>query len=94
MRASHAAFTAAIPFDNSSFKGDPLELGHLQGNVPGCSGEIPAVVAAAVPLALFIALVPCRLGQPLRLGLQQLVECLLYAASYQLFDLTLDNFFV
>ena len=51
-------------------------------------------MAAAVALALFIALVPGSLGQLLRLGLQQLVEGLFYAASYQLFDLTLDYFLV
>src|SRR5699024_7368873 len=66
----------------------------LQGNVPGCSGEISVVVAAAIALTLLIALVPGRLGQLLRLGLQQFVEGFLYAASYQFFDLTLDYFLV
>src|SRR5699024_10485871 len=92
MRASHAAFTAAIPFDNSSFKGDPLELGPLEGDVSGSGGEITVVVPAAVALALLAALVPGRLGQLLCLGLQKLVEGFLYAASHQLFDLPLDYF--
>ena len=51
-------------------------------------------MAAAIALPLLIALVPGRLGQFLSLDLQQFVEGFLYAASYQLFDLTLDYFFV
>ena len=51
-------------------------------------------MAAAVALALLIALVPGCLGQFLRLGLQQLIEGFLYAASNQLLELALDNFFV
>src|SRR5699024_1482476 len=58
------------------------------------SSDLAVVVAAAVALALLIALVPGRLGQLLRLGLQQFVEGFLYAASYQFFDLTLDYFLV
>ena len=51
-------------------------------------------MAAPVPLALLIALVPGRLGQLLCLGPQQLVESSLYAASNQLFELPLDNFLI
>ena len=51
-------------------------------------------MAAAIALTLLIALVPGRLGQLLRLGLQQFVEGFLYAASYQLFELPLDNFLI
>ena len=51
-------------------------------------------MAAAITLTLLIALIPGSLGQLFCLGLQQLVEGFLYAASYQLFDLTLDYFFV
>ena len=47
-----------------------------------------------VALALFVALISGRLGQFLRLGLQQLVERFLYAASYQLLKLPLDYFLV
>lgn len=90
----HAALPAAIPFNNSSLKGDSLELGHLEGDIPGSGGEVAVVVAAAVPLALLITLVPGSLGQLLCLGLQQFVESFLNAASYQLLDLTLDYFLV
>ena len=51
-------------------------------------------MAAPVPLALLITLVPGRLGQFLCLGLQQFVESFLYTASYQLFELPLDNFLI
>ena len=51
-------------------------------------------MAAAVALALFTTLVSGGLRQLLRLGLQQLVEGFLYAASHQLFELTLDYFLV
>src|SRR5699024_11637177 len=53
-----------------------------------------AVVAAPVALALFVALVPGCLGQFLRLRLQQFVECFLYTAPNQIFDLPLDYFLV
>ena len=49
-------------------------------------------MAAAIALPLLIVLVSGLLGQLLRL--QQFVEGFLYAASYQLFDLTLDYFLV
>ena len=86
----HTALPTAISLNDSGLKGDPFGLGYLQGNVPGSGGEVAAVVAAPVPLALLITLVPGRLGQLLCLGLQQLVEGFLYAASYQLVDLPLD----
>ena len=90
----HTAFTTAIPLNDGSLKGDALELGHLEGDIPGSGGEITVVVAAAVALALLVALVPGRLRQLLCLGLQQLVEGFLYAASHQLLELALDNFLV
>src|SRR5699024_2522900 len=90
----HTAFPAAIPLNDSGLKGDPLELGYLQGNVPGSGGEVAAVVAAPVSLALLITLVPGRLGQLLCLGLQQFVEGFLYTASYQLCELHLDIFLI
>ena len=61
---------------------------------PGSSGEAAAVVAAAAALALLVALVPGCLGQLLRLGLRQLVERFLYAASHRLLKLALDYFLV
>ena len=86
----HAAFPATVPLNDGSFKGNPLELWHLEGNIPGSSGEVAAVVAAAVALALLIALVPGRLGQLLRLSLQQLVKGLLHAAAHEFLELPLD----
>ena len=51
-------------------------------------------MAAAVALTLLAALVPGRLGQFLRLGLQQLVQGLFHAAADQFLDLALDYFLV
>ena len=88
----HAVLPAAIPLNDGSLKGDSLELGYLEGDIPGSGGEAAAVVAAAVALALLIALVPCRLSQFLSLSLQQLVEGLLYAAAHKFLELALDYF--
>lgn len=41
---SRAAFTAAIPLNDCSLKGDALELGHLEGDISGSGGEIAVVV--------------------------------------------------
>lgn len=90
----HAALLAAIPLNNSSFKGDPLELGYLESDILGSGGEVAVVVAAAVALALLISLVPGSLGKLFRLSIQQLIESFFYAASHQLFNFPLDNFFV
>ena len=86
----YAALPAAIPLNDSGLKGNPLELGNLEGDISGSGGEVTVVVAAAVPLALLIALVPGSLGQLLSLGLQQFVEAFLYAASYQFLEFALD----
>ena len=90
----HTALPTAIPLNDGGLKGDPFELGHLQGNVPGSGGEVAAVVAAAVALSLLVTLVPGRLGQLLCLGLQQLVESFLYASTHKFLELPLDYFFV
>ena len=90
----HAAFPPTVPLNNSRLKGDPFEFGYLESDIPGSGGEIAVVMTAAVALALLITLVPSRLGQFLCLGFQQLVEGLLYAATHQLFDLTLDYIFI
>ena len=90
----HTALPPAIPLNDSGLKGDPFELGYLEGNVPGSGGKVAAVVAAAITLPLIIALVPGRLGQFLRFGLQQFVEGFLYTAPNQFFDLPLDYFLV
>ena len=52
----------SIPLNNSRLKGNPLEFGNLEGNIPGSGGKVAVVVAAAVALALLIALIPGRLG--------------------------------
>ena len=52
-----------LALNDGSFKGNALELGHLEGDVPGGGGKVTAVMAAAVALALFIAFIPGRLGQ-------------------------------
>src|SRR5699024_6486450 len=90
----HAALPAAVPLNNSRLKGNPLEFGNLEGDISRSGGEISAIVAAAIALALLIAFIPGSLGQFLSLGLQQLVEGFLYAASYHLLELPLDNFLV
>ena len=51
-------------------------------------------MAAAVALALLVALVPGRLGQFLRLGLQKFIEGFFYAASHKFLELALDNFLI
>ena len=66
----------------------------MERDVSGSSGMIPVIMAAAVALASLISLIPSRLSEFIRRGLQQLVERFLYAASYQLFALPLDNFLV
>src|SRR5699024_7673448 len=90
----HTTLTTAVPLNNSSFKGDSLELGHLEGDISRGGCEVAVVVTAAIALALLVALIPSRLGQLLRLSIQQLIEGFFYAASYQLFNFPLDNFFV
>lgn len=54
----HTALPAAKAHNGNRFKGNPLELGHLEGDFTGSGNEATATVAAAVALALFIALVP------------------------------------
>lgn len=34
----------AIPLNNGGLKGDSLEFGHLESDIPGCSGGVAAVV--------------------------------------------------
>ena len=47
-------------------------------------------MAAAITLPLLIALVPGRLSQFLRLGLQQFVKSFLNAATYKFLEFALD----
>ena len=86
----YTTFPVAIPLDNGGLKGEPFDLGDLQGNIPGSGGEVAAVVAATVALALLITLVPGRPGQLLRFGLQQFIESFLYATSYKFLQFVLD----
>ena len=62
--------------------------------IAGSGGKVPVIVAAAIALTRFTALVSGRLGEFLGFGLQQLVEGLLHAAADQLFNLALDYFLV
>ena len=66
----HVALPAATALNDGRLKGDPLELGYLEGDVPGSGVEVAAVLAATVALALLVALVPGRSGQFLWLSLQ------------------------
>ena len=93
-RLFHTALPAAIPLNNSGLKGEPFELVHLEGDIPGSGSEAAAVMAAAVTLELLIAFVPSRLSEFIRLGLQQLVEGFLYAASPQILELFIDYFLI
>ena len=85
----HTALPVAIPLNNGSLKGDSLELGHLEGDISRGGCEVAVVVTAAIALALLVALIPGRLGQFLSLGLQQLVQCFLYASAYKFLELPL-----
>ena len=86
----HAAFTATVPLNDGGFKRNPFEFGYFQGNITGSRSEVATVVAAAVALALFVAFIPSRLSEFIRLDLQQLVESFLYAASHKFFEFALD----
>ena len=66
----------------------------MERYVSGGGGKIPVIVAAAVALAGFIALVAGGLGQLLWFLLQQLVLRFFHAATDQFLDLTLDYFLV
>lgn len=59
---AHHTGASAIPLDDGSFKRDSLELGYLEGDIPGSDGEIAAVMVAVVTLVLLIVLVPSSPG--------------------------------
>ena len=42
------ALPAAIPLNDGSLKGDSLELGYLESDIPGSGGEVAVVVPATV----------------------------------------------
>ena len=75
-----------ITLDDGSFKWNALESGDFEGYISESGGEVAAIVAAEVALALLIALRSRRLGLLLRLGRQQLIERLFYDASNQFLD--------
>ena len=77
-------------------KGDPLELGRWSGGIPRSGGKVAVVSGRCAHSALLNALMPGRLGQLLRLGLQQLVEVssLRFRLPKGSGGLPLDNFFV
>ena len=52
----YTVFPTVIPLYNGGLKGDAFELGNFQGDLPGSSGEAPAVMTAAITLVLLIAL--------------------------------------
>ena len=83
-----------VPLNNNGLERNLLEFRRFQGDIPGSGSKITAVVTAVVPLPLLIALIPHRLGQFLRLGLQQFVERFLYAAAHKFLELSLDYFLV
>lgn len=55
----------------------------MERHISGGGGKVAVIVTAAVALTGLTALVASRMGKLLSLGLQQLVEGLLYAASDQ-----------
>ena len=94
MRASSTLLSRRVPLNDGGLKGDSFEFWHPQGDIPGSGGEISAIMAAAVALTLLITLVSGCLGQFLSLDLQQFIERLLHAISYQLLQLPLYYFLV
>ena len=69
-------------------------MGHMERNVSEGRGNIPVIVAVAVALTGLAPLVVGRLGQLLRLLLQQLVQCFFHAAPNQFLDLPPDYLLV
>ena len=93
-RLFYTALPAAITLNNGSLKRDFPKFWYFEGDIPGNGGEIPAIVTDVVALALFIALVPSRLGKFLGLGLQQLVERFFYTSTHKCLELALDNILI
>ena len=94
MRASSTLLSRRRYRSMMAVSKEPLEFWHPQDNIPGSGGKVSAIVAVAVALAVFIALVPGCLGQFFSFGLQQFIERLLHAISYQLLQLPLYYFLV
>ena len=66
----------------------------MESDISGGGGKIPVIVAAAVALASFIALVARSLGQLLCLLFQQFIQRFSYASSDYFLDLPLDYFLI
>lgn len=64
----------------------------MERHIPGRGGKAPVIVAAAIALTGFAALIPSCLGE--FFCFQQLVQRFFYAASNQFLNLTLDYFLV
>ena len=80
-RFFHAAFPAAVAFDDGRLKRNAFETRHIQCNVAGGRGKVSAVMTASVALAFLAALVLGSLSQLLCLSLQQTVQRFFYAAA-------------
>ena len=80
--------------NDGGFERDALEARNMDRHVSRGRGKISAIVAGAVSLASFVALVAGSRGQLLRLLLQQFVERLFHTATDQFFELALDYFLV
>ena len=62
--------------------------------LPGGRGQPTVIVPAAIPLSILAALIPCRLGQPVRLRFQQVIQRFFHAPAYKFPDFPLDYFLV
>lgn len=51
----------AKAYNNSRHKGNPFELGYLEGDISESGGKIAAIVSTMVVLALLLAII---IGQP------------------------------
>lgn len=58
----YAALPVAVPLNNSHFKRNAIEPGHMERDVSGGGGKVLAIVVAAVALAGLVALVAGSLG--------------------------------
>lgn len=90
----HGTPAAAVTLNDGRLEGYTIKARRVQGHIAGRGGYVALIMTATVRLLPLAALIPRRLGQPLCLGFQWAMECLLYAAPYQFLDLTRDYFFV
>ena len=66
----------------------------MQRHFSGRRCEIPVVMPAAIPLSFLSALIPCRLGQPVRLRFQQVIQRFFHTSAYKFPDFPLDCFLI